>query len=234
MIEQDPGPGSQVDKLSAVNLVVSRGIETAEVPDVTGKSDTEAAQILQDAGFVLTLPTQEFSSKAAGTVLAQDPKAGASVAKGASVTLTVSKGQELVEVPDVVGDGQSAARKALEAMGFDVRGVEEFSDTVDKGYVISQNPSSGLPAYKGTTVTITVSKGENLVTVPDVVDMTQAEAEAALEKAGLVVSNVEFQDAPAEQDGVVLSQTPTANTKVAPGTGVNLIVGRLAPVPPGP
>ena len=209
IIEQDPRSGSQVEKGTAIDLVVSRGIEKVEVPDVVGKSDNEAAQILQDAGFVLTLPKSQFSGKAEGTVLAQSPKAGAEAAKGARITLTVSKGQQLIEVPDVVGKSSNSAQSTLEDAGFDVKVTEEFSTSIKKGNVISQSPSSGLPAYKGTTVTIVVSKGENLVTVPNVVDKAESDAVADLEKLGLVVQ-VTFQDATADKDGLVITQ----NTRV--------------------
>ncbi|MBI5231656.1 MAG: Stk1 family PASTA domain-containing Ser/Thr kinase [Coriobacteriales bacterium] len=159
VLEQDPTPGTQVESGAKVNLVISRGVEKVEVPDVVGKTDSEAAQILQDAGFALTLPKREFSGKPEGTVLSQDPEGGSSQPKGSSITLTVSKGQQLIEVPNVEGKGQSNATAILEDAGFSVDISTEFSDTVSKGVVISQNPPAGVLIVKGKTVTIVVSKG---------------------------------------------------------------------------
>ena len=116
VLGQSPDAGAEVDEGSSVRLVVSTGPPRETVPDVVGETRSEAVDALAAAGFESDV-TEAFSDKKAGTVVSQDPKAGAQLDEGGTVTLAVSKGGKPVIVPDVVGTTSAEATSKLEAAG---------------------------------------------------------------------------------------------------------------------
>ena len=153
---QDPAAGSEADEGSTVDLRVSGGPETHAVPNAVGLPETEARDRLVEAGF--QVETREvFSEREAGTVVSQDPSAGAEADSGATVTIEVSKGSGMVDVPDVVGLSRSEAEDELSSAGFEVNAVEVPS-VEPEGTVVAQNPTGGQ-AREGSSVRINVSTG---------------------------------------------------------------------------
>ncbi len=155
VIGTDPQAGTVRHGGSAIALTVSKG-SPVEVPDVTGASLDDATAELQGAGLKVQIAdTQVTSEFDAGQIAQQSPGAGKEVGAGDMVTLTISKGREQVQVPDVVGDSVDDAKKALEAAGFKVeedRGLLGlFGDTVK-----SQSVKGGDKASKGSTITIEI------------------------------------------------------------------------------
>ena len=155
MISSSPVAGTERRAGSAVSLVVSKGVPI-DVPDVTGQDLDDARAELEELGLVVKISTSEINSEFdKGQVAAQSPGADKQVADGDTVTLTLSKGPEMVEVPDVVGASVDDAKAELEEAGFEVkedRGLLGlFGDTVK-----SQSVDGGETAPKGSTVTITI------------------------------------------------------------------------------
>jgi serine/threonine-protein kinase len=154
-----PPVGTELDKGTNVVLVISSGKERVAVPKVTDLTEDEARSTLESLGLKVTTKEQETEDKDAGTVLAQSPAADAQLAKGGTVTLTVAKEPEQVDVPDVTGQGRLAATAALKQAGFTVNQVSQStSDRTQDLHVISQDPATGGKAKKGSTVTITVGQ----------------------------------------------------------------------------
>ncbi|MEV0319678.1 Stk1 family PASTA domain-containing Ser/Thr kinase [Streptomyces sp. NPDC050658] len=156
VISTDPGPGTKRKAGSAIALVVSKGA-AIDVPDVTGESEADARADLADAGLKVKIAaTRVYSDEDKGDVAAQSPKEGQKqLAEGDTVTLTLSKGQQMIEVPDVVGMNVDEATQELKDAGFEVdedRGLLGlFGDTV-KG----QSVEGGEEAAKGSTITIEI------------------------------------------------------------------------------
>jgi serine/threonine-protein kinase len=226
VIEQNPGAGQRIAKGETVTITVSTGVEQVEVPKVTGRSEVDAVGALEGAGFDVKR-RYVFSDKAdAGIVLTQDPKAGALVDKGSVVTLKVSKGIETFEIPDVVNQGQDDAVALLQEQGFEVSVVTVASDQPE-GLVLSQNPSAGTSAPKGTTVEIQVSEGPQTVTVPGVVGMDEGTAASTLQDQGFSVNTTDETVFSPDNDGVVLDQDPPAGSQVDPGSTITIVVGRF-------
>nr|Q9KIG4.1 RecName: Full=Serine/threonine-protein kinase PK-1; Short=stoPK-1 [Streptomyces toyocaensis]AAF79944.1 eukaryotic-type serine/threonine kinase [Streptomyces toyocaensis] len=155
VISTEPGKGTEVRAGSAVALTVSKGAPV-DVPDVAGDDLEDARAELEEAGLEVKVATERVTSEYdAGRVARQDPGPGGRVAEGDTVTLTLSKGPEMAEVPDVVGDSVGEAREKLEGAGFRVdedRGLLGlFGDTV-KG----QSVDGGDSAPKGSTITIEI------------------------------------------------------------------------------
>lgn len=153
VIGSDPAAGTERRPDSAVALVVSKGAPI-DIPDVTGESVEDATSALEDAGLkVRVAPEQVHSPEQAGAVARQSPAEGGRAAGGDTVTLTVSKGPRMVEVPDVTGDSLDDARRELQQAGFEVKVERSFpflGDTVE-----SQSVEGGEQAAEGSTITIT-------------------------------------------------------------------------------
>jgi len=226
VISQDPTAGSSVVHDSAVDIVVSLGVEPVTVPNVVGSAQAAAEAAITAATLTVGNVTTQYSDTvAAGVVISQNPAGGTSVAPGTSVDLVVSLGVEMVTVPNVVGMSQAAAQSAITAATLTVGNVTTaYSPTVAAGDVISQSPTAGSSVVHDSAVDIVVSDGPQPVTVPDVVGSTQAAAEAAITAATLTVGNVTTAYSPSVPAGDVISQNPAGGASVLPGTSVDLVV----------
>ncbi|MFE1590022.1 Stk1 family PASTA domain-containing Ser/Thr kinase [Streptomyces sp. NPDC058737] len=155
VISSKPRSGTTVRAGSAVALVVSKG-SPIDVPDVTGDDLEDAKAELTEAGLKVKVADERVNSQYdSGQVARQTPDAGGRAAEGDTVTLTLSKGPRMIEVPDVVGDSVDDAKRKLEDAGFDVdedRGLLGlFGDTVEK-----QSVDGGDTAPEGSTIKITI------------------------------------------------------------------------------
>lgn len=224
---QDPKAGDRVEKGTTITVTVSKGIEMVDVPAVKGMSETEGYNTLRAAGFELQPIKRVYDAKVAeGVCVGTEPTAGASLPSGSQVTLVVSKGIETKAVPSVTGKTSSEAKKTLEDAGFKVKVTEDYSDTVGKGKVVSQDPDTGVVLQVGQTVTIVVSKGKNETTVPDTEGKTETEARDLIEAAGLQVAIVPSDAVePSDVDHVV-HQDPPGGSKVPYDTVVTITVAR--------
>jgi len=195
--------------------------------------DAEIA--LADAGLEVGRVTEEATEDVeAGSVMSQTPPAGDIVAEGSRVDLVVARAVEGVEVPDVIGLSLDDATATLEDAGLTVRSEEVFSDDVETGLVTAQSPQPGTRVESGAEVALSVSKGPEPaanVTVPDLSGMTRADAEAALDAAGLGVRVVQMNSDTAPE-GSVVTQAPASGASVAPGTVIAVVVS-LGPPPMG-
>ncbi len=226
VISQSPLAGDSVLPGTPVDLVVSLGHPL--VPDVVGLSQAAAETAILAADFTVGAVTDQYSTTVpAGSVVSQSPLAGASATSGTPVDLVISLGPEPVTVPDVVGMAQAAAGSAITGAGLVVGVVTlQYSDTVAAGDVISQNPLAGETALTGSAVDLVVSNGPQPVLVPNVVGMTQADAEVAIIAAGLATGTATQAFSATVPVGDVVSQSPLAGTGVLPGSAVDLVVSK--------
>jgi serine/threonine-protein kinase len=156
-----------------------------------------------------------------GVVFAQSPDAGVRVEKESIVVIDVSSGRPEVTVPSVVGQSVADAVAELGRVGLVAQVVEVFSDR-DAGTVTAQQPGAGTLVVEGTSVRINVSKGAKPVVVPSVTNIPYDQAAAELQAAGFVPARTDVaSDLPA---GIVVSQSPAANTESSRGTTVTLSV----------
>jgi eukaryotic-like serine/threonine-protein kinase len=232
VFRQVPEAGERVPKGNAVRIFVSTGKPRVAVPDVLGAREADAVVTLRAAGLVPD--TRDiFSDKPPGTVTAQDPKGGTSVVKGTTVRINISKGQQNIGIPSVIGLSFDRAADQLRQAGFTaVR--EDVDSSEPRGRIIGQDPGPGTLHPPGTEVTLSVSTGKESATVPEVVGQDEESARASLENEGWVVSvRYTGTDDPAE-DGIVISQNPAPGTEAEPGSTVTLVVGQLEVVEPPP
>ena len=153
-IRTEPGAGTDISAGSTVNLIISRGSNKVEVPDVVGLDDQQALSILSDSELGGNVVERDDDAPA-GQVVGQSPGPGRMVKAGSQVTIFVSSGA--ISVPDVVGQARKQAVTALKQAGFTPSVTEEpTADPAADGVVINQFPPSGSRAQRGDLVTITV------------------------------------------------------------------------------
>ncbi|MCE3032024.1 Stk1 family PASTA domain-containing Ser/Thr kinase [Streptomyces sp. CMSTAAHL-2] len=189
VISTDPAPGARIRDHDAVTLTVSLGPETVKVPDLAGLPLAEARHKLKSAGLEPGMVGREFSDDVdAGAVISTAPASGTERHAGSAIALTVSKGSP-IDVPDVTGDDPADARQELTSAGLKVKiASEQVNSEYDKGKVARQSPGDGKQAAAGDTVTLTLSKGPQMIEVPDVTGDSVDDAHQALEDAGFKVN----------------------------------------------
>ncbi|HEU5009083.1 MAG TPA: PASTA domain-containing protein, partial [Gaiellaceae bacterium] len=224
VISQSPTEGTKVDKQTLVRIDVSSGKPEVQIPSVVGQTQTDAVAELTRAGLDVQV-VEVNSDRDQGTVTAQSPAAGLTVVEGTRVRINVSKGPKPVTVPSVVGLPYDQAASELQSAGFNVSRIDKDSDQA-AGIVTDQTPSGGSEGSKGSTVTLTVSKGPSTSAVPDVTSQDYAIAQTTLDNAGFR-SKISFEDTEDQSmDGIVISQDPIGGSQEKPDTVVTLFVGR--------
>ncbi|WP_328463012.1 Stk1 family PASTA domain-containing Ser/Thr kinase [Streptomyces sp. NBC_00448] len=197
------------------------------VPGVLSLPQAKAEQKLDKAGLD-TKVKQDFSlTVPRGSVIATDPSPGKRVRGNGTVTLTVSKGPQHVQVPDVAGRDLATARKEIKAASLTPGTVTQaFDDDVPRGEVVSTDPKGSTELAPGTPIAITVSRGAP-IDVPDVVGESVTDAQQDLEAAGLKVvlaPGKVFSDE-ADKDQVAL-ESPGSGSQAAAGDSVTITVSK--------
>lgn len=188
VMSSKPASGARIRDNDAVSLVVSRGPEIVKVPRVEGEPLARARQDLDKAGLASGMVTKEFSDGVArGKVIRTDPVSGTERHAGSAIALVVSKGSP-VDVPDVTGESLEDARADLQDQKLKVVvAPEQINSTEDAGQIAKQSPAGDARAEEGDTITLTVSKGPRMITVPDVTGDSVADAKSTLTDKGFKV-----------------------------------------------
>lgn len=234
VVDSAPAVGSAQDKGSTVTLRVSTGPTQVTVPQLNGLTQAQATAALTGAGFtVVPNPTRAVSSpELVDKVVDSTPKSAAQTDIHAAVALVLGSGPQQVPVPQVVGLDVGSAQGNLKQLQF-TSSVENADSAAAQGKVIAQTPTAGGNAAQGSSVRLTVSRG-NQVQMPTLVGLTSTAAQAALEGAGwkggannLSSSYVNVTD-PAQQNAVQ-SQSVPAGTDIQTTTPIAITVGRYQP-----
>jgi beta-lactam-binding protein with PASTA domain len=225
VIGSTPASGARVDEGSEVDLVVSAGPNTLAVPAVIGLDEDRARATLEAAGFtgnVNSRPVESLEDE--GTVVSVSPDEGQQAAPDGTITLGISTGT--MELPDVTGQPQDAATKALQDAGFGNVTVEEVDSAEAPGTVLGTDPAPGTQTAAGTRITLRVSGGAADITVPNVVGQTEAVARAMLSNAGFT-GTITVERPPAEPEeipGTVVEINPPAGTQAPADQAITLYV----------
>jgi serine/threonine-protein kinase len=234
VIAQSPDGGSTAPPGTAVDLIVSAGPSSIEVPDVSGKSVETATLELARAGFENIETEEVFDPDVLeGFVIETNPAAGQNVPRDATITILASKGPEPVDIPNLVGMSTSQADQALTDLGL-VLSVS--SQTVDVsvssglvGNVAEQSPASGTEVEVGSVVTVKLGVVQQ-VTVPDVLGKELADAETDMVNAGL---NLDLVGTTITNDSTkhltIATQDPSGGTQVDEGSFVDATVFTYQP-----
>jgi serine/threonine-protein kinase len=208
VISQSPEGGTFAEG-DTVRLTVSSGPPKVAVPEVAGKKRDDAAAALTGAGFALAPDVQDYNNDVpTGVVISVDPAQGTQVGPDSQITMHVSKGHAPVKVPEVAGRSLDQARATLQHAGFKTdRASDAFSDTVPAGQVVGTSPGAGATAPYGSTVQIAVSKGPDIVDLPNLLGVPLGDALAQLQTLGM----------PAQVNGPMALPNPVTAQAPPPG-----------------
>ncbi|MGI6069903.1 MAG: Stk1 family PASTA domain-containing Ser/Thr kinase [Blautia sp.] len=227
--EESKEPGTTENKDSEDENLV-------EVPNLVGRTEQEAKEMLTDLGIGMTWTGDEVSDQPKGTISSQEIEPGTMVELYTTINYKRSSGNPTLTIPEVLGRTQADAQQMLEDMGFAVEVTKSYDNdyNYEIGQVMAVSPEEGSEASAGSTVTITVSLGIEgySATVPDVVGMTEEEAKAALTNAALTYEVVSQMSDEVEA-GKVISQDVEAYSEVDKETTVTITVstGSSEPTP---
>lgn len=160
IISQSPSANTEVKEGTVIKVVVSKGIKTTTVPDVVGDDEEAATRTLTAKNFTIDIKREFNSDYGYGIVYNMEPSAGSNVQEGTKVTIYVSKGEDTVNVPGLVGLTQADAQTRLSTYGLNVGTVtQQKSNDYAAGLVISQDPAENTEVAKGTYINFVVSSG---------------------------------------------------------------------------
>lgn len=206
--------------------------QVESVPDVVGLPYAEARKRLEKLGFEVKKGEPRFDSRyPTGAVVLQSPYGGAQTKKGRRVYLTLSRGTELIPVPDLLGMQIRDARINLMRSGLELGEViYDHNDTIMKGLVFAQNIPPKIGARPGTVVDVMVSRGPStrFTMMPNLLSLDIDQARSRLENAGLVLGVVRFKDDPAYVKNTVIEQGVTPYSQVAQGAAIDLTICGVA------
>ena len=227
---QDPPATATAYQGDVVTITYNPARKLQTVPPIQGLSVENATQILAPLGLQLViLEVRNDVLVPLNQIISQDPLANVQVRSGSAVSVIVSGGTGGNNIPNIEGQVSSAAEQLLKSSpyNFVVTITAEPSTTVEKGRAIRTDPIIGTPLPAGSAISLIVSSGSPTVVVPDVTGKTEAEAQTAINTAGLITEigykNVPVGDA---SDGRVVSQSRDAQSAVAPGTKITLVIGK--------
>jgi len=216
VVTTDPAGGARIEKGGLITVTLSKGPERYAVPSLRNRGPGAAERLLAGSNLVLGKRVEAYDSKIGpGRVVGSAPKAGTKVKRSTPIDIVVSKG----DLPDVTGQEVDRARQTLREAGLRVEVKEEFDTRVPTRQVVSQDPDGGAVRV-GSTVTLVVSKGPELVFVPRVIGFPVEQAEQILRDAGLEPS---VHRLPFGQ-GNVVAQQPEGGKQRPRGSPVRLAV----------
>ena len=237
IFEQDIAEGDELEANTVVNVKISSGGSTIVIPTgMQGKSLSDVKNLLSQAGFknINSSYTQEYSDFVdKGLVIRVDPAEGSAVPKDTEISIVLSMGKAtvMVDVPLLKNMSEEDARILLASKNLVVGSVDSaYSDTVEKGKIIYQNPEADSQVPEKTPVSFVISKGSDSVEVPDLRGDTQAEAKAKLERLGLKLGEISYEYCDEAYKDKVLFQSADPGDKVKLEARVDIILG-LGPEP---
>lgn len=198
--------------------------EEVEMPLVIGWNVQDAQRMLEKRSLIVEIEYEESNEYAEGIVIEASHEAGNKIEKGTSITLTVSSGPAGIVVQETAGKTREDAETTLTNQGFQISWVENFSDSVPAGIVISQDPVSGTKVPEGSVITVNVSRGSqsDTVMVPNVIGMSEMDGTVELIEAGLTITTVSSVNHSQIPEGQICYQSYSQGSYVAPGTGIEI------------
>ncbi len=219
IVSQRPEPGEFLGDGDEIAVTISRGPPKVAVPKVAGQPLVDAQSKLEAAGFVVAVERKTDETIARDVVMNTVPKSLKRAPRESTIRLIVSDGPAPVAVPAITGGTYEEAAATLAAKKFIATRRDDFDDTVATGVVVRTEPAAGTLAPRDSSVVVVVSKGPEIITVPNLVGQTVEAASTALERLGLTAGVENF-----GAGRRVRAQDPAAGAKVRRGAKVTLFL----------
>jgi len=210
--------------------ITARG-STVVVPALAGLDLRQVQQSLRERGLELEIGGEEWSeSYPAGSVMSQQPVAGSRVKRGRRLKLTLSRGSEIVQMPQLADMRLNEAQFLLRQLGLEIAGEDTVPATAPRRTVIAQEPPSGAKVARGQPVILLVSDGPpaQAFPAPRVTGLPTRDALAKMRSAGLAIAEVAYDTTTLYAEGAVFSQEPPAGFRAIKGDQARLRAARGA------
>lgn len=233
IIEQTPEPEKNIPAGSDIEVIISKGQEITfiPIPNLIGLSLEDASEILENSGLIKGNTSKEYSSTfKENLIMDQNPEFNERIEPGGSVNIIVSKGEETIIIPNIIGLDFIEASNYLESLGLIVKSINKAPVTStditnETGKIIKVIPSPGTKVKANSLVEITISTNEPLVLVPDLMNFSVEQAKSKLDLEGINYEISYINKDYSVQEGTVLGQNPEAGTYISPGSSVILSIG---------
>ena len=221
VLTSDPAGGGRVAIAGTVNLIISKGKDRIEIPNLVGLTVESATAVLKSKSLKIGRVTEKYNyTLEAGLIIDGNPSSGSPVRQDSSIDLIISQGPEQVELTNFQGKTSDQAQSELTAAGLIASSKYEYSDTIPIGTVISQTPSDVSTVGKGEKITLIISKGPSKIFIPNVYSLSKLAATKILEDLGF---KVEFKYIAKKKS--VTNISPKSGTAVSPGSTVTITLG---------
>lgn len=198
------------------------------VPNVEGKPLVEAERLLKDRRLVPKVWREIYDPDVPrGNIIDQTPGPDDIVKANRTILLTVSKGPEMVQVPDLRGKSLREAEIALSSQGL-IMGTKEYKNFpgVEEGLIAAQNPIALSKVKSGTKIDLTLSRGSAMAKVPDLMGLSDVEAEQKLIRAGFLKGTVIEDYSGQVPKGKVMAQDPPPGEDFPVGAKVDFMLSK--------
>lgn len=201
-----------------------------QIPNLVGLTEEQVKEKLKGTKLTYSIVEEKYNDEIeTGKMISQKPeyKENYKIKGKKNIELIISLGQKIVKVPKVTGYTEDEAKEALEKEDLEVEVKEEYDKKVQEGIVISQDVEANKEVGAGTKVTITVSKGMEMVSVPNVVGKSKEDAIKELQDAGFTISATLTEQDTTKDDGKVLKQSLEAGSSVEKGMALTITVNQI-------
>lgn len=222
VISHEPAAQEMVSPGRKVLLVVSRGPEKTEVPDIIGLTRDEALTVVQSKGLSIQIEDRKHSNKyLENCIISQAPPPGKMVDRGGVVRVVISMGTESIKAPSLIGKTVHEARDFIEPMGIKLKLTDGTSNP--EMSIVGQDPPPGKPINPGQTIKIWTIE---LVVVPNLLGRTLEDAQNVIDQNDLTVGDINYVEKPGIMEGVVLEQSPRSGLEVEAGRSIDLMISK--------
>ena len=198
------------------------------VPELKNLTLDEAEKMLESKNLSIRNMGEEFSELSAGEIFLQEPEAGNIVKKNRSIKIWISKGEALVEVPDLKGMNFLNAKAIAEQKGLIIDRVAATKANIAYNEVISTDPATGTLLRRGQKISFLINGSEQLmdVKVPDVIGVSLERAKDILIANSLLIGEITYVSLPEIEKDLVIETSILAGRKVSAGTVINITVSK--------
>lgn len=208
-----------------ISLSISKEKSNSQIPNLSGYTLEEAMEIVKELDLEIEVEKEIYNPEIEkGKIIAQKPeyKNNSKIKKGSTIKVIVSTGENAIKVPKVIGYTRNEAIKMLEDLGLEVEIQEDYSNVVEKGYVMSQSIEEGEIVSANNKIIIYISKGIEQVQVPDLSGKTESEAKSSITNAKLKWKSTEKTFNSSKPSGVVINQSIPSGSMVDRNTEITI------------